>query len=130
VSERPALVLVVDDYADGREVFVETLRHTGFRVDEAADGSEALAKAFADPPDVVLMDLSLPVMDGWEATRRLKADPRTRATRVIAVTAHALEAYAHQAREAGADAVVIKPCLPPAVLAEVRRQVQLKRGQP
>jgi CheY-like chemotaxis protein len=125
-EERAPLVLVVDDYADGREMCAEYLTYSGFRVEQAEDGNEALEKAFRDRPDVVLMDLSLPGIDGWEATRRLKADPRTRDVRIIALTAHALETYAEQAREAGCDAIVTKPCLPSELAAEVRRQ--LARG--
>ena len=71
-----ALVLVVDDYEDAREMYAEYLAYSGFRVAEARTGVEALEKAFELLPDLILMDLSLPVMDGWEATRRLKADAR------------------------------------------------------
>jgi len=117
------LVLVVDDFRDGREMYAEYLSHAGFRVAEAEDGEEAVAKAQALLPDVVLMDLSLPGMDGWEATRILKADPRTRHIRVIALTAHALASYAESAIAAGCDGVVTKPCLPPELAAEVRRQL-------
>ena len=82
------LVLVVDDYAAAREMYAEYLEFSGFRVAEAKNGAEALDKAFALTPDVILMDLSLPVMDGWEATRRLKADERTRGIPVVALTGH------------------------------------------
>lgn len=120
------LVLVVDDFRDGREMYAEYLSHAGFRVAEAEDGEEAVAKAQLLLPDVVLMDLSLPGMDGWEATRILKADPRTRHIRVIALTAHALASYAESAIAAGCDGVVTKPCLPPELAAEVRRQLALE----
>lgn len=116
-------ILIVDDYLDGREMAAEYLEFSGFRVLQAADGQEALDTAFAELPEVVLMDLSLPVMDGWEATRRLKADPRTRRIRVIALTAHALDTHTSSARAAGADAVVTKPFQPPDLVAEVRRQL-------
>src|SRR5204862_5620766 len=72
-------------------------------------------------PDIVLMDLALPRMDGWEATRRLKADPRTRHIPVVALTGHALAGHAEGARDAGCDAFVTKPCLPDALVAEIRR---------
>jgi CheY-like chemotaxis protein len=121
-TEQP-LVLVVDDFRDGREMYAEYLSQDGFAVAEAADGEEAVAKARALLPDVVLMDLSLPGMDGWEATRVLKADPRTRHIRIVALTAHALASYAESARAAGCDGVVTKPCLPPDLAAEVRRQL-------
>ena len=117
-------VLVVDDYPDGREVCAEYLSFSGFRVLQAADGQEALDLAFAELPHLILMDLSLPGMDGWEATRRLKADPRTAGTPVIALTAHALASHAASARAAGADAVVTKPFLPNELVAEVRRQLE------
>lgn len=106
------LVLVVDDYEDTLEIVKDTLELAGFRTESATTGLEALEKAFAVHPDVVLMDLSLPRMDGWEATRRLKADPRTKDVLVVALTAHAVERHAESAREAGCDAYVSKPCLP------------------
>ncbi|MRI89605.1 response regulator [Aggregicoccus sp. 17bor-14] len=117
------LVLVVDDYADAREMYAEYLEFSGFRVAEAKNGAEALDKAFALTPDVILMDLSLPVMDGWEATRRLKADERTRAIPVVALTGHALSGHSNGAREAGCDAFVTKPCLPDALVQEVKKQL-------
>src|SRR5262245_65856139 len=80
------LILVVDDYRDARDMFAEYLRYSGYRVAEASNGEEAVSKAIELLPDVVLMDLSLPVLDGWEATRRLKSDPRTAGVRILAVT--------------------------------------------
>lgn len=120
------LVLVVDDYADGREACAEYLAFAGFRISEAGTGEEALAKAFRELPAVILMDLSLPDVDGWECMRRLRADERTRATLILAVTAHALDEYARSAREAGADAVVTKPYLMPDLIAEIRRGLTSK----
>jgi CheY-like chemotaxis protein len=117
------LVLLVDDYADNREMYALYLTHIGFRVAEAANGEEALAKAFETRPDVIVMDLSLPVMDGWEATRRLKRDQRTRGIPVIALTSHALEGFSKGAREAGCDAFVTKPCLPEQLAAEIRKML-------
>ena len=120
-------MLVVDDVDDGREIFAEYLEFRGFRVATAADGLEALEKAFELLPDVILMDLSLPGIDGWEATRRLKQDERTRAIPIIALTAHALAERPRQgAREVGCDAVVTKPCLPKDLEAEVRRLLEAK----
>ncbi len=117
------LVLVVDDYQDAREMYVEYLDYSGFRTAEATNGVEALEKAFALQPDVILMDLSLPVMDGWEATRRLKADERTKAIPVVALTGHALAGHSEGAKEAGCDSFLTKPCLPEAVVVEVKRMV-------
>lgn len=123
-AESP-LVLVVEDYQDAREMYAEYLRFAGFRVAEARNGIEALEKASSLSPDIILMDLALPRMDGWEATRRLKADDRTRAIPVVALTGHALAGHAEGARQAGCDAFVTKPCLPDALVAEVRRVLDL-----
>lgn len=126
-TETPPLVLIVDDVDHGREIYSEYLEFRGFRVATAADGEEALDKAFELLPDVILMDLSLPKMDGWEATKRLKNDPRTRAIPVVALTAHALVSAHDRAMEAGCDVVVTKPCLPRDLEAEVRRQIEERR---
>ena len=115
------LVLVVEDYQDAREMYAAYLQFSGFDVAEAANGVEAVEKTTELLPDIVLMDLALPRMDGWEATRRLKADPRTRHIPVVALTGHALAGHADGAREAGCDAFVTKPCLPDALVAEIRR---------
>ena len=115
------LVLVVDDYADAREMYAESLLASGFRVAEAADGASALQLARALSPDVVLMDLSLPGMDGWEATRRLKADASTCHIPVVALTGHAMASALAAAREAGCDRFVVKPALPDVVVDEVRQ---------
>ncbi|HEX7183120.1 MAG TPA: response regulator [Thermoanaerobaculia bacterium] len=123
----PPLVLIVDDVDHGREIYSEYLEFRGFRVATAADGEEALDKAFELLPDVILMDLSLPKMDGWEATKRLKNDPRTREIPVVALTAHALVSAHDRAMEAGCDVVVTKPCLPRDLEAEVRRQIEERR---
>ena len=114
-------MLVVDDYQDAREMYAEYLNFSGFRVAEAGTGVEALEKAFALQPDVILMDLSLPGMDGWAATRRLKTDDRTRAIPIVALTGHALVGASDGARQAGCDAFVTKPCLPDDLVVEVRR---------
>jgi two-component system, cell cycle response regulator DivK len=124
-EEAAPLVLVVDDVDHGREIFAEYLEYRGFRVATAADGLEALDKAFELRPDIILMDLSLPGIDGWEATRRLKQDERTRTIPIIALTAHALASAHDRAREVGCNAVVTKPCLPKDLEMEVRRQLEL-----
>jgi CheY-like chemotaxis protein len=115
------LVLIVDDYQDAREMYAEYLEFSGFRVAEARNGLEALEKAFALRPSVILMDLSLPVMDGWEATRRLKSDARTRSIPVVALTGHALDGSSRGAQDIGCDAYVTKPCLPDELVQEVQR---------
>lgn len=124
------LVLVVDDFADNREMFAEYLVLSGFEVDEAATGRDALDRAFASVPDVIVMDLSLPEISGWEATRQLKADPRTHHVPVIALTGHALADHAREAKEAGCDAFLTKPCLPDALVAEIRRQMDRVAADP
>jgi len=102
-------ILVVDDFPDGREMLDEYLTFRGFRIVTAANGVEAVAIARRDPPRLILMDLTMPEMDGWEATRQLKADPLTSDVIVLAVTAHALSTDEGKALEAGADAFVPKP---------------------
>jgi CheY-like chemotaxis protein len=113
-------VLLVDDYPDAREMYSEYLQFSGFDVVEAANGMEALQRAAETRPDVILMDLSLPVMDGWEATRRLKADERTAGIPVVALTGHALAGISEGAMKAGCDAFVTKPCLPEDLVKEIK----------
>ena len=120
-SNDQPLILVVDDFEDGREMYASYLRYSGYRVDEAADGYEALEKAFALLPDIILMDLSLPGMDGWAATRQLKSDDRTKRIPVLALTGHALAGASEGARLAGCDAFIVKPCMPMDLLNEIRR---------
>jgi CheY-like chemotaxis protein len=118
--ERPC-VLLVDDYPDAREMYSEYLQYSGFDVIEAGNGIEALERALEREPDIILMDLSLPVMDGWEATRRLKADRRTAGIPVVALTGHALAGISEGAKQAGCDAFVTKPCLPEDLVREIRK---------
>ena len=118
--DRPR-VLLVDDYPDAREMYTEYLEFSGFEVVEAGNGMEALQRAIDASPDIILMDLSLPVMDGWEATRRLKADQRTASIPVVALTGHALAGISEGARKAGCDAFVTKPCLPEDLVREIRK---------
>jgi CheY-like chemotaxis protein len=125
--EQGPLILVVDDYEDAREMYAEYLRFCGFRVAEARNGNEALDQAFTLMPDLILMDLSLPGMDGWEATRQLKADERTRQIPVVALTGHALAGASEGAKRAGCDSFVTKPCLPDDLVVEVRRMLSLAR---
>ena len=126
IREQP-LVLVVEDYQDAREMYAAYLQFSGFEVAEAANGIEAIEKTHELLPDIVLMDLALPRMDGWEATKRLKSDPRTRHIPIVALTGHALAGHAEGAREAGCDAFVTKPCLPDALVTEIKRLLDLHR---
>jgi CheY-like chemotaxis protein len=123
------LILVVDDYQDAREMYAEYLQFSGFRVAEARNGNEAVDQAFALRPDLILMDLSLPGKDGWEATRELKADERTRHIPIVALTGHALAGASDGAKKAGCDSFVTKPCLPDDLVVEVRRMLNaVKQG--
>lgn len=124
---KPPLVLVVDDYEDNRIMYTEYLAYAGFRVIEAADGEEAIAKASRLLPDLVVMDLSLPGIDGWEATRAIKANQRTCGVPVIALTGFAMAAHAQRAREAGCDDFITKPCLPTDLLAALERHLRSRR---
>ncbi len=122
------LVLVVEDYRDAREMYAAYLQFSGYRVAEATDGVEAIEKALDLMPDIILMDLALPKMDGWEATRRLKLDERTRHIPIVALTGHALAGHAEGARQAGCDAFITKPCLPDALVAEIQRMLTSRQG--
>ena len=122
-DQNAPLILVVDDYQDAREMYVEYLQFSGFRVAEARNGNEAVEQAFAIQPDLILMDLSLPGMDGWEATRHLKGDERTRHIPIVALTGHALAGASEGAKRAGCDSFVTKPCLPDDLVVEVRRML-------
>jgi two-component system, cell cycle response regulator DivK len=130
MTENPRLrrVLLVDDYPDAREMYSEYLKFSGFDVVEASNGVEALERAIQTSPDIILMDLSLPVMDGWEATRRLKEDVRTAAIPVVALTGHALAGMFEGAKRAGCDAFVTKPCLPEDLVKEIHNV--LDGGEP
>jgi two-component system, cell cycle response regulator DivK len=119
-ADRPR-VLIVEDYPDAREMYTEYLEFSGYEVVQAGNGMEAIQRAADAAPDIILMDLSLPVMDGWEATRRLKADPRTAAIPIVALTGHALAGISEGATEAGCDAFITKPCLPEDLVREIRR---------
>ena len=128
-DQNSPLILVVDDYQDAREMYAEYLQFSGFRVAEAKNGNEAIEKAFELHPDLILMDLSLPGMDGWEATRQLKSDERTRSIPVVALTGHALAGASEGARKAGCDSFVTKPCLPDDLVVEVRRMLSAVQRQ-
>lgn len=117
------LVLVVDDFADAREMYGEYLKFCGFRVAEAQNGIEAIEKAKRLKPDLILMDLSMPVVDGWEATRRLKADAITKEIPVVALTGHAMIGHSESAQSAGCDVVITKPCLPHDLIKQIRKVI-------
>jgi CheY-like chemotaxis protein len=116
-------VLLVEDNPHNRKIFSGMLVHSGFAVVEAEDGHQALAAVAPDKPlpDVVLMDLSIPGVDGWEVTRRFKADARTKSVPIIALTAHAMRGDEERARAAGCDHYLAKPISPKKVVEEVRK---------
>ena len=118
------LILVVEDFDDAREMYRDYLEFAGFRVETARDGREGIEKARAFQPDLILMDLSLPGIDGWEATRLLKAAPETRQIIIIALSAHALATEGERARAAGCDGFIAKPCLPPDLVLEITKYLK------
>jgi CheY-like chemotaxis protein len=115
------LVLIVEDESELRQLYAHQLTICGFDVIEADNGADALAHSASQAPDVILMDLSIPIVDGWEATRRLKADGRTAHIPVVALTAHDESGELQRATRAGCDWFVPKPCPPDALISEVRR---------
>jgi two-component system, cell cycle response regulator DivK len=120
------LLLLVEDFDDAREMYREYLAFSGFRVETARDGQEAIDKARALAPDLILMDLSLPGIDGWEATRLLKADPATRRLPIVALSAHAMAADGERALAAGCDGFIAKPCLPPDLVLQIAPFLKLQ----
>jgi two-component system, cell cycle response regulator DivK len=116
-------ILIVEDDTDNRRIVIKVLSVDGYRVIEATDGFEALEQARAQQPDLILMDLALPHLDGWEATRRLKSDPTTQSIPVVALTAVAMRGDEEQARAAGCDDYIPKPARPVAIRQVVRKHI-------
>jgi CheY-like chemotaxis protein len=127
MNARDRTVLIVEDNEDNRIVYSTILRHHGFRVSEALDGEEGIAKARRELPDIILMDISIPLIDGWEVTQTLKREAATSHIPVIALTAHAMPGDRERAMEVGCDGYLAKPCEPRAVLAEVNRLLSRPR---
>jgi two-component system cell cycle response regulator DivK len=125
VIDAHPLVLVVDDYPDAREMYAEWLRVCGYRVAVAGAVGDALMLALREAPAAILMDLSLPGVDGFEATRQLKADVRTRHIPVLALSGHVGADTARRALAAGCDAFLVKPTPVKDVVAELERLVSL-----
>jgi len=113
-------ILLVEDNEMNRDMLSRRLKRKGYQVVTAVDGEEGVAMARSEAPDLILMDLSLPVLDGWEATRRLKAAPETQSIPVIALTAHAMAGDREKALEAGCDDYDIKPIELPRLLAKMQ----------
>jgi CheY-like chemotaxis protein len=117
-------ILLVEDNEDNRTIYRLLLEHHGYRVVEATDGEEGVRRAREERPALILMDISIPILDGWEATRILKADPDTASIPVIALTAHALPADRARAAEVGCDGYLAKPVEPRRVVEEVRKRLE------
>jgi two-component system cell cycle response regulator DivK len=116
-------ILVVEDQPDSRRIIRDMLAPTDYVVIEAGNGEEALAAIVKQRPDLILMDVQLPIMDGYTATRRIKADPSLRSIPIIAVTSYALDGEAKTAKAAGCDDYVPKPFSPRELLAKIRQHL-------
>ena len=116
-------ILVVEDQVDNRQILRDLLTNAGFDMVEAENGEEAIASAQASRPDLILMDIQLPILDGYEATRRLKADPDLKSIPIIVVTSYALSGDQEKARLAGCDDYVAKPFSPRLLLTKIKEYV-------
>jgi CheY-like chemotaxis protein len=114
-------ILLVEDYDDARELYSTCLRSSGYDVIEAATGTDAVALARSASPHLILMDMLLPGMDGWQATAELKSDPRLKHVPIVALTAHALSDERERIANLGCDGFLAKPCLPPELIRTVDR---------
>jgi two-component system cell cycle response regulator DivK len=113
-------ILLVEDNEMNRDMLSRRLARSGFEVVMAVDGGQGVAMAISEKPDLILMDMSLPVLDGWEATRRVKADPVTKAIPVIALTAHAMAEDKEKSLAAGCDDFDTKPVELPRLLGKIQ----------
>lgn len=121
-------VLIVEDNEMNRDMLSRRLERKGYEVVMAVDGAEGVDKAGSENPDIILMDMSLPVLDGWEATRRVKANPATARIPVIALTAHAMSGDRDKTIEAGCDDYDTKPIDLPRLLGKIEAQLQKAKG--
>ncbi|HEX3865530.1 MAG TPA: response regulator [Gemmatimonadaceae bacterium] len=122
MADAPKTVLLVEDNEDNRIIYATALRFAGYEAIEAITGTEGVRKAREHLPDMILMDISVPELDGWEATAILKADLATKHIPIIAVTAHALPGDKERSREAGCDGYLAKPIPPAMLIAEIDRR--------
>jgi two-component system cell cycle response regulator DivK len=113
-------ILVVEDTEDNRQILRDLLGMAGYDMVEAHDGAQGVAMAAEHRPDLILMDIQMPVLDGYEATRRIKADPALAAIPIVAVTSYALSGDEQKARDAGCNDYIAKPYSPRQMLAKVR----------
>jgi two-component system, cell cycle response regulator DivK len=120
-------ILVVEDQEDNRQILRDLLGSAGFRMIEAHDGAQAVTVARSERPDLILMDIQLPLVDGYEATRGIKSDPELNHIPVIAVTSYALSGDEERAREAGCDAYVAKPYSTRHLLAKIGQFLEQPR---
>ena len=123
-------VLLVEDNDDNLRIYSTILSYAGYHVLEATDGEAGLATARSGQPDLILMDVSIPKIDGWEVTRLLKSDPATSSIPIVALTAHALASDRQRAQEIGFDGYIPKPAEPRLVLAEVERRIGRPEATP
>lgn len=123
MSNAKKTILLVEDNEDNLVVYRTILEHVGYHVIEARDGEEGVNRAREHLPDLILMDISIPKIDGWEATQRLKSEDATRGIPIVALTAHALEEDRQKAVQAGCDGYLAKPVEPRRVVQEVERFV-------
>lgn len=117
-------LLLVEDNEMNRDMLSRRLERRGYAIAAAVDGQEGVTKAHSEKPDLILMDMSLPVMDGWEATRRIKAAAETKHIPIIALTAHAMASDEQRARDAGCDDFDTKPIELPRLLGKIEAQLQ------
>lgn len=122
MSDTPKTVLLVEDNEDNRIIYATALRYAGYLVLEAITGTDGVRQARDGRPDLILMDISVPELDGWEATTLLKSDALTRHIPIIAVTAHALPGDEERSLAAGCDGYLAKPLPPAMLIAEVDRR--------
>jgi two-component system cell cycle response regulator DivK len=121
-------ILVVEDEADNRQIVSDLLTNAGFELIEAEDGEKGIAAAISERPDLILMDMQLPVLDGYEATRRIKANPELRLIPIIAVTSYALSGDELKVIAAGCDGYMAKPYSPRALLAKIKATLTPRLG--
>lgn len=129
MSDSKKTVLLVEDNEDNLVVYRTILEHVGYEVIEARDGEEGVSRARSEIPDIILMDISIPKIDGWEATVRLKGEDETSAIPIIALTAHALEEDRAKAMRAGCDGYLAKPVEPRRVVQEVEKFIGPPGGE-
>ncbi|MFI5362648.1 MAG: response regulator [Elusimicrobiota bacterium] len=125
----PEKILIVDDDPDNRRIAELTMLKAGYSVVLAVNGREAIAAAEREQPDLILLDLSMPVLSGWEAVKLLKADERLKAIPVLAFTAHAMAGDERRVMDAGFDGYLSKPCLPRSAVAAVAAGLGARRSE-